>query len=211
MKRLKIGVLASGRGSNFSAILTAIAAGKLHAQVQVVISNNPDPGVFELARAQQIPTVQLSRKLFSSDSAFDEAFLETLQKHQVNFLVLAGYMKLLAPKIIQTFPNQILNIHPALLPAFGGKGMYGHFVHEAVLQAGCKVTGVTVHLVNEEYDRGPIVLQRCVLVEETDTPETLAARVLQIEHASYWQALQLFAEERVQIQDRRVFIKPLHQ
>ncbi|MCI0513654.1 phosphoribosylglycinamide formyltransferase [candidate division KSB1 bacterium] len=210
MKQLKLGVLASGRGSNFAAILAAIAAGKLHAQVQVVISNNPEPGVFELARAQQIPTVQISRQHFNRDAAFEEAFLETLQQHQVNFLVLAGYMKLLSPRIIQAYPNQILNIHPALLPAFGGKGMYGHFVHEAVLAAGCKITGVTVHLVNEEYDRGPIVLQRGVTVEETDTPESLAARVLRVEHAAYWQALQLFAEERVQILDHRVFIKPLH-
>jgi phosphoribosylglycinamide formyltransferase-1 len=115
-------------------------------------------------------------------------------------------MKKLPGAVIREYRNKILNIHPALLPAFGGKGMYGHFVHEAVLAYGAKVSGVTVHLVDEEYDHGAIIMQRPVVVEEDDTPETLAARVLKVEHDTYWRAVRLFADGMVKIEDRKVII-----
>lgn len=206
MKRLKLAVFASGTGSNFQAIYHAIRNFKLNAQIQVVISNNRDAGALEFARKQRIPAVHLHRKQFASGPDFDQGLLSCLAEYAVDFIVLAGYMKKIRSRIIQEFEHRILNIHPALLPAFGGKGMYGHFVHEAVLAHGCKVSGVTVHLVDEEYDCGPIVLQEAVPVLENDTPESLAARVLKVEHQSFYRALQFFAEERIEIEGRRVKI-----
>jgi len=133
------------------------------------------------------------------------AVRQVLYRHQIDFIALAGYLKKLPAAIVREFRNRIVNIHPALLPSFGGKGMYGIHVHEAVLKAGVKVTGVTVHLVDEEYDHGPIVLQRAVEVHDDDTPETLAQRVLQVEHELYPEALQLFAEGRIRVDHGRVF------
>ncbi len=207
MKRLQLGVLASGRGSNFESILKAIEEGRLLADARVLLSNRKSAGALEVAARHGVPALALSRKEFESDEAFDREIIRIFAQHGVNFVVLAGYLRLLTPALVHEFPNRILNIHPALLPAFGGKGMYGHHVHEAVLAHGCKVSGVTVHLVNEHYDAGPIVLQRCVPVVEGDTPEQLAARVLEQEHRVFAEALQLFAEERVFVEGRRVYVR----
>lgn len=208
MSRLQLGVLASGRGSNFQAILDHINQGKLDASVQVVVSNRSSAGVLEIARNQGIAAMFVSAKQFPDPEQYDQQLLKIFEQYQVNFIVLAGYLKMLSPLLVQKFRNRILNIHPALLPAFGGKGMYGIHVHEAVLNYGCKISGVTVHLVDENYDTGPPVLQRCVPVEDDDTPETLAARVLKVEHEIYSEALQLFAQDRIEIVGRRVKIKP---
>ena len=207
MKPLHLGILASGRGSNFEAILRAIENGRLSAEARVLISNRKSAGALDVAARHGVPAAALTRKDFDSDEAFDREILRLFQKHGVDFVVLAGYLRLLTPVLVREFPNRILNIHPALLPSFGGKGMYGHHVHEAVLAHGCKVSGVTVHLVNEQYDAGPIVLQRCVPVEEGDTPDTLAARVLVEEHRAFPEALQLFAEERISVEGRRVHVR----
>lgn len=207
MISLKLAVLASGRGSNFKAILENIQKGQVDASVQIVISNNSKAGVFEIARNNHIPTMHLSHRQFETQEAFDEKLLAVLREYGINLIVLAGYMKLLSPRIIQTYRNKILNIHPALLPSFGGKGMYGIHVHEAVLECGCKITGVTVHIVDEKYDHGPAVIQRCVSVHDEDTSETLAQRVLKVEHKVYSEALQLFAEDRIKVQGRRVYIR----
>ncbi len=207
MKRLQLGVLASGRGSNFESILKAIEEGRLLADARVLLSNRKSAGALEVAVRHGVPALALSRKEFESDEAFDREIIRIFAQHGVNFVVLAGYLRLLTPALVHEFPNRILNIHPALLPAFGGKGMYGHHVHEAVLAHGCKVSGVTVHLVNEHYDAGPIVLQRCVPVAEGDTPEQLAARVLEQEHRVFAEALQLFAEERIFVEGRRVYVR----
>lgn len=207
MKLLRLGILASGRGSNFEAILRAIESGRLSAEARVLISNRKSAGALDVAARHGVPAAALTRKDFDSDEAFDREILRLFQKHGVDFVVLAGYLRLLTPVLVREFPNRILNIHPALLPSFGGKGMYGHHVHEAVLAHGCKVSGVTVHLVNEQYDAGPIVLQRCVPVKEGDTPDTLAARVLVEEHRALPEALQLFAEERISVEGRRVHVR----
>lgn len=207
MSQLKIAILASGRGSNFEAILNNIKSGKLDATIRVVISNKASAGALEIARTNQLPAIHLSSKDFPDQEQFDQRLLAILRQYDVDFIVLAGYLKMLSPFIVREFKHRILNIHPALLPSFGGKGMYGHHVHQAVLDYGCKVTGVTVHLVDEEYDTGPPVLQRCVPVEDDDTADTLAARVLKVEHQIYTEALQLFAEERIEIDGRRVKIK----
>jgi phosphoribosylglycinamide formyltransferase-1 len=208
MARLQLAVLASGRGSNFEAILNNIKQGKLAASIQVVISNKSSAGALEIARQNGIPAVHISKSEFPEQEQFDIQLLSILNQYGANFIVLAGYLKMLSPFVVRKFKNRILNIHPALLPSFGGRGMYGIHVHEAVLEYGCKVSGVTVHLVDEAYDTGPPVLQRCVPVQDGDTPEILAARVLKVEHQIYTEALQLFVEDRIEIVGRQVKIKP---
>ena len=204
---MNIAVFASGRGSNFQAILKAIDDGRLPARVTLLISNNSKAGALELARSQNIPAIHLSHKQFSSDGDYEERLLDLLTQHSVDIIALAGYMKRIPAKVIGRYRNKILNIHPALLPAFGGAGMYGIHVHEAVLAAGVTVTGATVHIVDEEYDKGPIVMQKSVEVLSGDTPESLAARVLPVEHEIYPKALAAFAGNRVHIEGRRVWIQ----
>ena len=208
MAQLKLGVLASGRGSNFAALVAAIQQRRLTATVRVLISNKEDAGALAIAQQNGIPALFLSPKAFASTEHYDDEIARTFIKYNVNFVVLAGYLRLLSVDFIRTYTNRIINIHPALLPAFGGKGMYGIHVHEAVLAHGCKVSGVTLHLVDEIFDHGPIILQRCVPVLADDTPETLAARVLVQEHQIYAEALQLFAEGRVKIEGCRARILP---
>ena len=147
---MNIGVFASGRGSNFQAILSAIERGTLPARITVLLSNKSDAGAFEIANAYSIPTVYLSQKQFANEALYAAAMLEALTSHNVEFIALAGYLKRVPTIVVREFRHRILNIHPALLPSFGGQGMYGHHVHEAVLAAGVKVSGATVHLVDEE-------------------------------------------------------------
>lgn len=205
---LRLAVCASGRGTNFQAILDAIRAGQLDAHVEMVISDKLNAEVMDLARHAGIPTLHLDESLFSCTEEFAHRWLSELSQRRVNFIALAGYLKRVPVGVVHAFRNRIVNVHPALLPSFGGAGMYGRHVHEAVLAHGCKVSGATVHVVDEEYDNGPIVLQRCVAVLDDDTPETLAARILPIEHQIYPEALQLFAKNRIRIEGRRVFILP---
>ncbi|HEY6953512.1 MAG TPA: phosphoribosylglycinamide formyltransferase [Bacteroidota bacterium] len=204
---MNIAVFASGRGSNVQAILKAVKEGRLPARVSLLVSNNSNAGALEVARSQNIPAIHLSQKQCSSERVYVEQLLELLTRHNVELIALAGYMKKVPTQVIERFRNRILNIHPALLPLFGGAGMYGIHVHEAVLASGVKVTGATVHLVYEEYDSGPIVLQKAVEVFRNDTPETLAARVLLIEHEIYPAALAAFAANRVSIEGRNVWIQ----
>lgn len=207
MRKLFLGVFASGRGSNFAAILDAIKEDRLQAGVKLLLSNNKEAGALSIAKNHGVPTAVVSKQAFASRDLFVDAMLSSLREHGVEFIALAGYMKKVPTEVISAYQNCIVNIHPALLPLFGGKGMYGHRVHEAVLAQGCKVTGVTVHIVDGVYDHGPIVAQRCVPVEEGDTQESLAARVLKVEHKLYAETLQLFAEGRVEVRGQRVFIR----
>ena len=209
MQRLSLGVFASGKGSNFQAIARAVQDGNLDAEIKLLLTNNPEAGALAFARSRDIPAAVVNSRDFEDRDAFIEAMLSALKSHDIRWIALAGYMKKVPPEVIQAYPNRIFNIHPALLPSFGGKGMYGHHVHEAVLRQGCKVTGVTVHLVDQNYDRGPIVAQHCVPVQEGDTPEILAARVLKSEHRIYWQTLQLAAEGRIEVKDGVARILPL--
>ena len=203
---MNIAVFASGRGSNFQSILNAIDAGILPAQVVVLISNKSDAGAMEIARAHNIPTQHLSQKMFSSEEALAKAMLDVLKKKQTEFIVLAGYLKKIPAQVIRQYRNRIINIHPALLPLFGGDGMYGHRVHESVLASGEKVSGATVHLVDEEYDRGPIVMQKTVDIVPDETPDSLAAKVLKIEHEIFPLALKAFAEGRIKVEGRKAWI-----
>ncbi len=172
------------------AIIDTCKNGRLDAEPAVVISNNSDSTALERARREGIPHYHLSSATYPDPTELDAAILHVLEEHKVDLVVLAGYMKLLGPRTLRRYRGRILNIHPALLPKFGGKGLYGMKVHEAVLAAGEKVTGVTVHLVDERYDRGPIVAQCEVPVLEGDTPDSLAARVLEQEHKLFAATLQ---------------------
>ena len=198
-KILRLGFLASGRGSNLQAILQACRDGRLRAVPAVVISNNADSGALALAGREGLPACHLSGKTHPDPVALDEAIAAALQKHAVDLVVLAGYMKRIGPVTLRAYHHRIINIHPALLPQHGGEGMYGLAVHEAVIKSGAKETGATVHLVEEEYDNGLILAQRRVPVHRDDTAASLAARVLETEHALYVDVLRDIIEGAIQL------------
>ena len=187
---INLGFLASGRGSNMQAIIDACRDGRLNANPAVVISNNASSVALERARNADIPGYHLGLITHPDPDTLDFMIIEILQRYEVNLVILAGYMQKIRPKVLNTFKNRIINIHPSLLPKFGGRGMYGMKVHEAVLAAGEKETGATIHLVNNEYDGGLILAQCKAPVEQNDTPESLAARVINVEHRLYVETLQ---------------------
>ena len=180
-------MFASGSGTNFSSILEHIKKGELHSDIKLLITNNSDCGAAVTARENNIEAVHISRKVYPdlSTGEYSNLFLKELEKHDIGLIVLAGYMKMLPAEVVRKYRGRIINIHPALLPKHGGKGMYGLNVHRAVLDAGDKETGVTVHFVDEEYDEGEIIFQQSIAVEEGDTPESLMARVKELEHRVY--------------------------
>ncbi len=197
--KVKLGFLASGRGSNMLAIIDNCNTEKLNAEPVVVISNNADAGVLEYAREAGIPAFHLSSKTHKDDSVLDDEITNTLKAHKVDWVILAGYMKKIGPGLLEEFKGKIFNIHPSLLPKHGGQGMYGLHVHEAVLASGESETGVTIHMVDGEYDQGRILAQEKVPVEADDTPELLAVRVLKVEHELYSETLQGVIEGRVRL------------
>jgi phosphoribosylglycinamide formyltransferase-1 len=171
-----------------------------------LITNNPEAGAIDIARNNKIPWRAIVPKDFPDSQAFNKKILSELIDARIDFIVLAGYLKLIGKQIVDRYSNRIINIHPALLPSFGGKGMYGSHVHQAVYERGVKVSGVTVHLVNNEYDAGPIVLQRCVAIDSAQSPEEIANRVLEIEHEIFPQAIKLMVEENLKVNGSRVQI-----
>jgi formyltetrahydrofolate-dependent phosphoribosylglycinamide formyltransferase len=199
---LNLAVFVSGNGSNFRAIDASIREGRLGASIRLVVSSSDKAGALCYAAEAGYPVLVESRDDRARDG-YGARLLASLSEHGVDFVALCGYLLLVPAEVVRAFPNRMVNIHPALLPAFGGKGMYGHYVHEAVLASGARYSGATVHIVTEEYDRGPIVAQRAVPVEDADTPASLAARVLAAEHEIYTEALQLFAAGRVAVRGLR--------
>jgi phosphoribosylglycinamide formyltransferase-1 len=197
--KLRIGFLASHVGSNLQAIIDACRAGRLVADLRVVICNNSQAHALERAHGAGIATRHLSSHTHPSKEALDGAILETMRAHEVNLIVLAGYMRKLGPRTLAHYRGRVLNIHPALLPKFGGPGMYGARVHEAVLAAQEKESGATIHLVTEEYDQGPIIAQSRVAVLPGDTVESLAARVLEVEHALFPETLVRIARGEIEL------------
>ena len=187
---MNIGFLASHNGSNMQEIIDACNSDSLHAIPAVVISNNSKSGALERAQKEEIPNYHLSGKHYPDPNDLDKAILTVMMDHSVDIIVLAGYMKKLGPKTLAHFNGRILNIHPALLPKYGGKGMYGMFVHEAVISSGENESGVSIHIVDGNYDTGPIIAQVRVPVTPSDTPETLAEKVLQQEHVLFPETLQ---------------------
>ena len=206
---LKLAVLVSGGGTNLQAIIDAIGAGKItNACISVVISNNANAYALERARAHGIEALCISPKDFESREAFNQAFLEKLNSYNVDLVVLAGFLVVLPEMMIKEYTNRIVNIHPSLIPSFCGKGFYGLKVHEGVLARGVKVTGATVHFVDEGTDTGPIILQKAVEVEQGDTPEVLQRRVMeQAEWVILPKAIDLIANGKVSVEDGHVIIK----
>lgn len=190
---LRLGFLASHGGSNLQAILDAIAAGTLPAEPRLVICNNSGAKALDRARSAGVPGLHLSGATHPDADALDGAMLEALRGHGVNLVVCAGYMRKVGPRVLSAYRRRIVNVHPALLPRHGGQGMYGLRVHEAVLAAGDRVTGVTIHLVDAAYDHGPTLAQATVPVQPGDTPEGLQARVLETEHRLYPDTLRRIA------------------
>lgn len=199
---LKIGVLASGSGTNLQAIIDAVEAGRVDAKITVVLSDNPTAGALKRAEKHGIPVKVVQRKGFSSRKEFDREILSVLKDAAVELVVLAGFMRLLSPEFIRAFPMRIMNIHPALLPSFPGLD-----VQKKAIEHGVRFSGCTVHFVDEGCDTGPIIIQAVVPVLNNDTPDSLAARILKEEHRIYPQAIQLFAEGRLSVEGRRVTVR----
>jgi phosphoribosylglycinamide formyltransferase 1 len=201
-----IAVLVSGSGTTLQSLIDRVAAGTLPVRIVQVISSKASALGVERARKAGIPVEVVERKAFPTLEAFSERTFELCRRAGAKLICLGGYLQLL--KIPADFRGKVLNIHPALLPSFGGKGMYGHHVHEAVIGYGAKESGCTVHLVDDQYDHGPIVAQRAVEVLPDDTPETLAARVFQQECELYPEVIRAFVEGRVTVEGREVRIRP---
>lgn len=195
----RVGILISGRGSNMLALVTAMRDGRVPAEPAIVVSNVAGACGLESAGAQRIETAVVDHTAFAQRQAHERAVIEVLAKHRVDIVCLAGYMRRLSPLFVGEFPGRILNVHPALLPAFPGLD-----AQRAALDYGVKVAGCTVHFVDEQVDHGPIVLQATVPVEDDDTVATLSARILEQEHAIYPKALALLAEGKLAIDGRRV-------
>jgi phosphoribosylglycinamide formyltransferase-1 len=194
--KTRIAVFCSGSGSNFQAIFHALKKKQLNAEIVLCLSNRSQCGAMEFAHQNVIATVHLTEKQFASFDEFAAAMVGCLREQRIDIIVLAGYMRKVPDAVVAAFQDKIINIHPALLPKFGGEGMYGIYVHTAVLDAGETESGATVHLVNEEYDKGRILMQLKVPVLPEDTPETLAARVLECEHRLYPEALEKLLDEQ---------------
>ena len=180
MSKTRIAVLVSGGGTNLQALLEAERAGSIpHGEIVLVLANNPKAYALERAKSFGVPGAVVTKKSCGSQEAFEEAVQKVLEENDIQLIILAGFMSILSEKFTSKWPNRIINIHPSLIPAFCGEGFYGLRVHEAALQRGVKLTGATVHFVNEIPDGGPIILQKAVAVEEGDTPETLQRRVME--------------------------------
>jgi len=206
MDALRVGVLASGRGSNLQAVIDAIEAGTVQAKIVAVISNKKDAPALERARRHGLSGLFVDPKPYAgkpdSREAYDHELLDVLQRHEVELVLLAGYMKIVTSILVEAFANRMMNIHPSLLPSFPGLD-----AQKKAIDWGCKLAGCTVHFVTEGVDEGPIILQAAVPILDGDNSDTLAARILVQEHKIYPRAVQLFAEGRLRIEGRRVFIE----
>lgn len=201
-----IAVLISGGGSNLQALIDNIESGDIKANISLVISSREDAYGLQRAKKHGIPAYCISRGDYESTEAFDRALLEKLKEYKIRLIVLAGYLNILSSDIISAYPNCIINIHPSLIPSFCGKGYYGLKVHQGALDYGVKVTGATVHFVDEGTDTGPIILQKAVYIEDGDDAQSLAKKVLEVEHELLPRAVSLFVEDRLIVEGRRVKI-----
>lgn len=198
-KRLRLGVLASGRGSNFDALYNAAGEGRLNADLVILISDNPQAPALAKARERGMQALAVEPGAFAARDLYEEHIVKHLREHKVDMVALAGYMRLVGPRFLEAYKHRMLNIHPALLPSFMGL----HAQRQAV-EYGVRFSGCTVHIVDQGMDTGPIILQAVVPVRPEDDEESLSLRILQEEHKIYWQALQLFAEGRVYLEGRKV-------
>lgn len=206
MRTLNVAVLASGNGSNLQALIDAQTLGIFKGKIVLVFSNRKKAYALERARQAGIEALHLSIKDFNSAEAFDEALVAILKARQIDLIVEAGYLRILTHKVIDAYAQRIINIHPSLLPAFGGDGFYGIHVHQAVFDSGAKVSGATVHFVTETVDGGPIILQQAIPLEQDWQPEDIQAAVLKLEHPLLVEAVRLFCDNNLEIIDNRVYI-----
>lgn len=198
---MNIAIFASGRGTNFSAILKAVKKGRLKVNLALLVCDQPKAPVLAKARRANIKSILVDRKNFSSKTDFEAQIIRHLKDSQIDLIVLAGFMRLLSPEFVRAFKGRILNIHPSLLPSF--KGIHG--IKDA-FEYGCKITGVTVHFVDEELDHGPIILQKTVEIKENDTLQSLEAKIHKVEHKIYPQVIELFAEGKLSLEARKVAV-----
>lgn len=209
MEQTKIAVLVSGGGTNLQALIDAEKRGELgNGKISLVIASKP--GVYALERANNngIESKVLSRKDYDSIASYSRALADTMTESGIDLVVLAGFLTIIDEQVYEAFPNKILNVHPALIPSFCGKGFYGLYVHEAALKKGVKVSGATVHIVTPECDAGPIVLQKAVEVKQDDTPETLQKRIMEeAEWKILPEAVRLFCDGKITVRDDIVYIK----
>ena len=203
---VRIAVLISGGGTTLRNLIERIEAGTLDAEILLVVASTSKAGGLQFAEQTGIPSAVVRRKDFDSQDAFSAALFDRCRQAGVDLVVMGGFLKRVT--IPDDFANRVINIHPALIPSFCGEGMYGHFVHEAVLDYGVKVSGCTVHFADNQYDHGPVILQKPVPVLDDDTPQTLAARVFEAECEAYPEALNLIAAGRLTVEGRRVRIAP---
>lgn len=207
MSSVNIGVLISGGGTNLQSIIDNINNGQINGQIKIVISNKINAYGLERAKKAGIETLYLNKKKFHTEEEYNKKVIEEFEKRNVELVVLAGYLKVLSEEFIEKYRGQIMNVHPSLIPSFCGKGCYGERVHEMVLAQGVKITGATVHFVDEGTDTGPIIIQRAVEVKEHDTVDTLQKRVLKVEHEILPKAIKLFCEGKLSIERQKVIIK----
>jgi len=203
-KTVNLAVLISGSGKTLQNLIDKIDDNTLNAKIQVVISSSPDAYGIKRAEQNNFPVTVVKYSDYDSSEVFSNAIIKEIEKYPIDLIILAGFMHLL--RIPDKYSEKVMNIHPGLIPSFCGKGYYGHHVHKAVIESGIKVSGCTVHFVDNEYDHGPIIMQRTVPVYEDDTPDTLAQRVFKEECIAYPEAIHLFAEGRLKIEGRRVKI-----
>ncbi len=201
---LNLAILISGSGTTLQNLIDKINDKTLNANIQIVISSTPDTYGVKRAEQNNIPVSIVQRNGFNNSEIFSNTIINEIGKYSVDLIILAGFLHLF--KIPDKYTGKVVNIHPGLIPSFCGKGYYGHHVHEAVIESGVKVSGCTVHFVDNEYDCGPIIIQRVVQVHEDDSPETLAQRVFKEECIAYPEAINLFAEGRLKIEERKVRI-----
>ena len=209
MKQTNIAVLVSGGGTNLQALIDAEKRGELgNGKITLVIASKPDVYALERAKHNGIPAQVLARKEYADIATYSKALADTMRAADIDLVVLAGFLTIIDEQVYEAFPNRILNVHPALIPSFCGKGYYGLRVHEAALEKGVKVSGATVHIVTPECDAGPIVLQRAVAVMEDDTPETLQRRIME---EAEWKilpaAVRLFCDGKITVRENKVYIK----
>lgn len=205
---VRLAVLLSGSGTTLQNFIDRIGDGRLNAEIAVVIASRADAGGLQRAQRAGIPAVTVPRKEFATTETFNDALHMELDKYSFDLILLAGFLSQF--QLRGRYTQRVMNIHPALIPAFCGKGFYGEKVHRAVLEAGVKVSGCTVHFADDEYDRGPIIVQGCVPVLEDDSPKALAERVHQLENELYPQAVKLFAQGRLRVVGRNVRVLPAH-
>lgn len=207
MSSVKIGVLISGGGTNLQALIDSIKNREINGSIKLVISDKSDAYGLTRAKDNGTESLYINRKNFDSEEDYNRKLIEEFKKRGIELIVLAGYLKVLSSEFISAYDMKIINIHPSLIPSFSGKGYYGEKVHQAVLDRGVKLTGATVHFVDEGTDTGPIIIQKCVDVDEDEVLESLKSKVLEVEHEILVEAVKLYCDDMIRVENRKVKLR----